>query len=226
MDWARAIEINQSALTRIVATLFAMVGLAMQGALPRLPRPLYRAALRVLRPAESAVRRLIVIAARGIVVKPYAPRPMPAGLALAGKGGARASFQLFDARKRFGARRAGRVFAKVAPSIFVFGASPLVPLFQPRLTRVAEPERDDGEVGAESLSRRLRAIKMALENLPRQAQRLARWQARRDRMADPKFRSPLRPGWPPGHRKEPEREVDRVLKECHALAREALEDSS
>jgi len=83
MDWARAIEINQAALTRIVAALIAMVGLTAQGALARLPRPLYRAALRVLRPAESAVRRLIVIAARGIVVKPRAVRPMPEGLKLA-----------------------------------------------------------------------------------------------------------------------------------------------
>src|SRR4051812_693343 len=103
MDSARAIEINQTALARIVAALIAVVGLATQGAVARLPRPLYRATLRGLRPAESAVRRLIVIAARGIVVKPFAPRPMPAGLAFASNGGARASFQLFDARKRFGA---------------------------------------------------------------------------------------------------------------------------
>src|SRR5437764_9123748 len=104
MDWARAIEINQTALTRIVAALFALVGLEAQSAVARLPRPLYRAALRVLRPAESAVRRLIVIAARAVVVKPSAARPMPAGLALARKGGAAMSFRLFDARKRFGAR--------------------------------------------------------------------------------------------------------------------------
>jgi hypothetical protein len=82
-------------------------------------------------------------------------------------------------------------------------------------------------VGAERLSRRLAAVKMALENLPRQAKRLARWQARRDRMANPKFRSPLRPGPPPGHRKEPKDDVDLVLRKCHALARNALhEDGS
>ena len=98
MDWARAIDINRTALTRIVAALIAMVGLS---AAARLPRAVHRAALRLLRPAESAVRRLIVIAARGVVVKPAALRPMPAGLALAGHGGARASFQLFDPRKRF-----------------------------------------------------------------------------------------------------------------------------
>ena len=90
MDWARAIEINQTALTRIVATLIAMVGLAAQGAVARLPRPLYRRALSILRPAESAVRRLIVIAARGVAVKPHALRPMPKGLALARVGAAAA----------------------------------------------------------------------------------------------------------------------------------------
>ena len=35
----------------------------------RLPRSVHRAVLRVLWPAESAVRRLIIIAARGLVVK-------------------------------------------------------------------------------------------------------------------------------------------------------------
>ncbi len=223
MDWARAIAINQAALIRIVAALIAMVGLA---ALARLPRPLYRRALSVLRPAESAVRRLIVIAAKGVKVKPYAVRPMPQGLILARVGGARASFQLFDARKRF-AVRTGRAGPKPVPRIFVFGVSPLVPLLQPSEPREAEPEIDDGMVGAERLSRRLAAVKMALENLAAQAKRLARWQARRDVMRNPRFRSPLRPGLPPGYRKEPRHEVDRVLIECHGLARDALhEDSS
>lgn len=226
MNWARAIETHQAALTRIVAALIAMVGLAAQGAVGRLPRPLYRAALRVLRPAESAVRRLIVIAARGVAVKPHPVRPMPAGLALPRKGGARASFQLFDARKRFASARPRSAGHKVEPRIFVFGASPLVPLFQRRMAVAAVPE-PDGMVSAARLRRRLFAVKMALEDLPRQAKRLARWQARRDRMASPKFRSPLRQGPPPGHCKEGKDDVDRVLRACHALAREALhEDSS
>lgn len=226
MDWARAIEINQTALTRIVAALIAMVGLAAQGAAARVPQPLYRAALRVLRPAESAVRRLIVIAARGVVVKPHSVRPMPQGLALARAGGARASFQLFDARKRFCPVRPRSPGLKTEPRVFVFGESPLVPLFQLRESRRPEPE-PDGMVGAERLGRRLAAVRMALENLPRQVKRLKRWQARRDQMARPKFRSPLRPGLPPGHRKEPRHEVDLVLRDCHALARDALnEDSS
>jgi hypothetical protein len=66
MDWVRAIEINHSALSRIVAALVAMLELAGKNAAERLPMPLYRAVVRVLRPAESAVRRLIIIAARGL----------------------------------------------------------------------------------------------------------------------------------------------------------------
>ena len=162
MDWARAIEINQTALTRIVAALIAMVGLAAEGAVARLPRPLYRRALSILRPAESAVRRLIIIAARGVVVKPYCVRPMPKGLMLA-KVGARASFQLFDSRKRFCSVRRRSAGPKPEPRVFVFGADPLVPLFQRRMADRAEPAIDDGTVSAQRLSRRLEAIKLAMK---------------------------------------------------------------
>jgi hypothetical protein len=181
----------------------------------------------MLRPAESAVRRLIVIAARGLVVKPYAPRPMPAGLEVRKRVGARVSFQLFDCRKRFSVRRSRRILA-AGPRVSVVGASPLVPLFQPQPAVLAKPKRDedDGMVNAARLVRRLEAVKSALADLPRQAKRLMRWQARRNRMANPKFRSPLRQGAPPGHRKEPEDEVDFVLQKCHALAREALRENT
>src|SRR2546421_12896398 len=99
VDWDRAIAINQAALARIVAALIAMIGLASV-APARLPRPVYRAVLSVLRPAESAARRLIVIVARGLVATTRPSRPMPKGLSRSGAGRARASFQLFDARKR------------------------------------------------------------------------------------------------------------------------------
>jgi len=224
MDWAGAIEINHAALTRIVAALIAMVGL-VEGAVARLPKPLYRRALSILRPAESAVRRLIIIAARGVVVKPHAVRPMPKGLMLARNAGARVSFQLFDSRKRFGPARVRRTGPRREPRIFVFDADPLV--FQRPHPGWPELKADDGMVGALRLGRRLAAIKVALENLPRQAQRLKRWQARRERMESPKFTSPLRPGSPPGYRKKPRHEVHAVLTECHALASDVLrEDTS
>jgi hypothetical protein len=226
MDWNRAIEINQTALTRIVAALIALVGLSDGGALARLPRPLYRAVCRALRPAESAVRRLIVIAARGLKVDLPPVRPMPKGLALAGKGGGRLSFQLFDTRKRFGHGRPRRGHARVEPHIHFFDTSPLVPLFRPRPVESPAP-KPDGDVDGRRLFRRLAAVKMALEDLPRQARRLARWKVRREKIQNLRFRSPIRPGAPPGHRKEPQDEIDWVLKECHGLAKEALfEDTS
>ena len=55
MDSARAITINQTALVRIVAALIATVELAVFGAM-RLPRPVYFAVLKILRPAESRNR--------------------------------------------------------------------------------------------------------------------------------------------------------------------------
>jgi hypothetical protein len=152
---------------------------------------------------------------------------MPKGLEPAGKGSARTSFQLFDARKRFDLRPRQQG-PKVVPRVLsVFPDPHLSPLHQPQPTFAAKPKPDDGLVGAERLGHRLHAIKQALDDLPAQVKRLVRWQARRQRMAAPKFRDPLRQGPPPGHRKKPKEDVDHVLKECHALARDVLrEDSS
>src|SRR3990170_8097284 len=110
MDWARAIERNSEALKGIVDALFAMLGLGGDATVGRIPRSVHSAVLRVLRPAESAVRRLIVIAARGLVVKLPASRPisrpMPARPIGKGDGSSRPpSFQLFDSRKNFAIRR-------------------------------------------------------------------------------------------------------------------------
>ena len=104
MDWALAIERNSEALKGIVAALFAMLGLQGEAVVGRIPQPLHRAVLRVLRPAKSAMRRLIVIAARGLVVKLPAARPitppMPGGRS-ARAGTPSPAFQLFDRRKNF-----------------------------------------------------------------------------------------------------------------------------
>ena len=220
MDWARAIETNHAALTRIVAELIAMLALMAGGPAERLAFPAYRAVLRVLRPAESAVRRLIIVAARDLVMEPSAAaaRSEPKRLARSAKGSARISFQLFDPRKGF-ARVRSSPASKAVPRIRVIGFDPRIPMsrvsLQPVITPVREP---DGTVSAKRLRRRLAAIRAALEDLPRQAKRLARWRARRERMAFVRFRSPLRPGRPPGYRSRPRHDVDHVLIECHALA--------
>jgi hypothetical protein len=74
MDWNAAIEKNREALKRVLAMLVAMAELG--GVRPILPRHLHRAVLRLLRPAEAAARRLVIVAARGIVVA-VAPERQP-----------------------------------------------------------------------------------------------------------------------------------------------------
>jgi hypothetical protein len=232
MDWALAIERNREPLLRIVTTLFAMIGLTGTGAVERLSRPVYRAVLGVLRPAEAAVRRLIVVAARGMVVKPSPSRPAPAGFAISGRGQGRLSFQLFDPL-----RHVERVHDHPARNS---GPQPRIrfidlafdhrsPLFRrpepgPAVRESASGEEDD-TVNARPLCRRLAAIKRALEDLPRQARRFAHWRARPIAARRPQRATPLRRGPPPGRRK-PAHAVDGILTECHWLARNIPEPDS
>jgi len=202
-----------------------MLGLDGTDAVSRIPQPLHRTVLRVLRPAESAVRRLIVIAARGLVVKLAPSRPMPKGQVI-GKGGAprSSSFKLFDTRKDFPGLRQRRVkYSKHPHRILFFGEGSRVDSLWPAPPPVAVPTLPpDGLVNAERISRRLQALKLALEDLPCQARRMARWRMRRETTKTPTFTSPLRPGPPPGYRRRPTHEVDEVLANCHWLAWEAL----
>ena len=219
MDWARAIERNSEALKGIVAALFAMLEQSGGAMAARIPRPLHRAVLFVLRPTESAVRRLIVIAARGLVLKPAPSRPMPQGLV--GRSQVhRPSFPLFDRRKSFAPRR---LRPRAVPRIRIFGSDPLVTALWPSPPpAVSVPPPDDGLIDARRLCLRLEALKLALDDLPRQARRLVRLRARREKVPELRFKSPLRPGRPPGHRKRPVHAIDHVLFNCHALARDAL----
>ena len=224
MDWDLAIERNSEALKGIVEALFVLLGLDGTDTVSRIAPPLHRAVLRVLRPAESAMRRLIIIAARGLVVKlkPAASRPMPKAPIGKGGGNSPPSFQLFDQRKNFKAPRHGKA-KRLVPRIHVFGSDDrLVTLWEAR-PRAADPAPPpDGLVGAQRLTRRLFALKLALEDLPGQAKRLARWRVRRENAPSPKFKSPLRPGHPPGHRRKPIHPIDEVLAECHGLAFDAM----
>jgi hypothetical protein len=225
-DWAGAIELNREALGRIVAALFVLLGIDGADTVSRIPPKLHRAVLRVLHPAESAVRRLIVIAARGVVVMLAPSRPMPKRQIISKGGGSRLpAFRLFDTRKSFPELVQRRVkYAKYPPRIHFFGPDSTVDDLWPGRPPVAAPiSPPNGLVNAARLARRLNALKSALDDLPRQAKRLANWRLRREAMPSPKFRSPLRPGRPPGHRKKPVHEVDEVLTECHGLACWAME---
>ena len=222
-DWARAIERNSEALKGIIEVLFALLGLDGTDAASRIPRSLHSAVLGVLRPAESALRRLIVIAARGVVVKLAPSRPMPAGKVIGkGSGKSSPSFQLFDPLKRPKPLRVMKS-ARLEPRIRIIEYDPRICALFPTPKPVFEsPPPPDGLAGAARLHRRLQALKIALDDLPRQAKRLVRWQQRRKASPWPKSTSPLRPGHPPGYRRKPIHEVDDVLIECDGLAWDAM----
>jgi hypothetical protein len=228
MDWDLAIKRNSEALVEIVADLFAMLGLvALTDTVSRLPWSTYRAVLRVLRPAESALRRLIVVAARGVVVKPAVSGPRPAGAVKPRRGGTPRipSFQLFDPQPRIVLPRR-RTPRRAVPRIHMFNADgefitigpPLRPAASPAFRA---PKSADGMVNAARLIRRLEALEAALVDLPRQAKRLVRWRMRQEKSESPSFKTPLRPGRPPGHRTRAVHQVDELLSECHWIARYA-----
>jgi len=225
MDWAFAIERHRQTLLTIVASIVALLG-GRDDAGP-IARGLRQAALAMLRPAESAVRRLIVVAARGLAAPPAPPRPFPASLALAGRGGEGRvpAFRLFDRPKRFG--RMLRVEPRGVPRIRSFWGGTVQPPAAPPppspSTLVMRPD-PDAPVDSGGLRLRLAALEAALADLPRQARRLVRildrLKARQAPHALP--RAPLRIGRPPGWRADPTRDIDHALRECHGLALDAL----
>ncbi len=183
-----------------------------------MPRHQRTAAWRVLRPAEAALRRLVVVVKQvlGIEARVIAPRaaPVMAGGIPDGAGTGMPGFALFDTRKRFEPRRA----ARGQPRIRFFDE---VQVFEP--VTIASP---DDMVSAERLNRRLLALQRALSDLPKQARRLARWELKRAavRAETGKYIAPIRPGTPPGHRARGRHPVDFLLKDCHALALYAIHD--
>ena len=233
MDWDLAIRRNREALSRILAGLFALVGVEegqSAGNSHTLPRHLHAHAMRILRAADSAIRRLIVIAAREIEVRPGSGGVRP-DLAILRKATRQEpaeadapatiripAFPLLDPLKRFSfnpPRRASKSF----PRICVVGFTEPAPIPQKPVVSADDP------VDATGLCHRLLSSRRALANLPREARRLARWQARTKLRLSQGRRgrvSPLRIGRPPGRRKRPTHAVDDVLKECHALALDVL----
>ena len=212
-------EVNRKALLRVVAGLFAMVGLVPVGPVPRLMLALRFAVLRLLRPAESAARRLIVVAAEGLSVAVRPSRPFTAKLPKGdGKRPRLHRFTLFDRLKWFVELRKKRGPVRRTIRICVPGCYEPPPA-------VLAPAKPTSAVLHETLRQRLEALKRALDDLPGEARRLARWRARqaaRPRPGRRRSSSPLRSGLPPGHRAREIHRVDGILKDCHRLALYAL----
>jgi hypothetical protein len=233
MDWTLAIQRNREPLQRIVAALFALIGLGPdffeKAPSMRLPWQQYRAVLCILRPAEWAVRRLIVVAAHGLEITTLPARKAPAIPSERHVRGAscsknRVTFKLFDPRKRFDRPEDHSSRSLTEPCTSNFGPriravdlvfDPRAPLFHQPAEQASKP---DATVNALPLCRRLAAIRFALDDLSRQAKRYLRWQAKPIAVRKPMLFSPLRPGAPPGLGKRSRHEVHTILRECHDLA--------
>lgn len=220
MDWALAIERNRGALLRILSVLFAFIGLKEEAtSVSPLSRMMRNSVLRLLRPAEAATRRLIVIEAEGIEVELGPTRQGGTGGAKRSRAGSSrgAVFPLFDPRRRSGPPKQKRRKGPEPQIRFLDGFDPAYEPYEP-----TAPASPDDLLDSTRLCQRLLALKAALEDLPKQARRLARVQLRRAENEKLRRITPLRGGRPPGHREKPTHEVDEILADCEILARHAL----
>ena len=223
MDWKLAVSRNRDQLRGIVAALFVLARMRVGGVLVVLPRSVLASIMLVLRPAESAVRRLIVIAAAGLGTVGPSHRDVDAS-ALARLRDLRQlhpvfrtrAFQLFDPLKTFDMEALWDCEAPAYQSWYANHDS--------AFSAASQPVPHDQPINAAHIGQRLNALMRALDDLPRQARRLAHWRVRQDRaLAEnrplrPARLSTLRPGLPPGWRERAVHEIDPVLRECHALA--------
>lgn len=214
MDWVtNGMELHRKALKSVLATIVFMLGLdelkqnaearaAYAGAADALtdnasapdPEPPFtmlryqhRGFCNLMRAAEAAARRLVVVAARGLPLpklSTYRPRPAPAPGSPNGNTGPvtgpnqlpprparQVLLPLADPLNRgiFAKPRRRYVPNHAAPRILSFDMP-----YQPR----PPPPAPDDDVDASRLALRAEALRSALDDLPAQAKRLMRWKAR------------------------------------------------
>jgi hypothetical protein len=215
LDWQLAISRNRDQIRTIVLALFAFAEMRVGGSLFTLRRDVFAAIMFVLRPAESAVRRLILIAAHGLApsTSPHSWGEVPGIAGRRGDFPPIRAFKLFDPLKSFDPE----AIWDVEP-VWESHLGPSDPTIHYTFTI-------DTPLDAIHIGQRLNALIRALDTIPHQARRLIRWQAKRDALlkaSKPTRISPMRPGLPPGWRERKIHEIDDVLRECHGLANDRL----
>ena len=212
-------EFHRKALMSLLAGLFVLAGLSSGGRVVPVPRAIQLQILRLLRPAESALRRLIFALSKELDAVKARVGGKPAGKIPrgTGKGGRVPPFKLFDPRKSFPElSKGGRHPAGPGPSIYFFDGRDTPPQAE-----AEKPVRDPDD--AARLLRRMQAMQKALENMNREARRLLRAMAKRKTSPPgPKRYGPIRTGWAPGYRANGRHEVDALLYECGVMARSAV----
>jgi hypothetical protein len=249
-NWKRAVERYSDELSEIVAELIVMAGLQGVAFVDTLPRRLYFRILSILRPAEYAARRIILMAACKLewdirIVEAKKGRSLRSSLTSPpwgsegrvetsarseseGQGHRVPAFDLFDPAKDY-----GKFFLSDAEYAALIKARE-----EARYLPVPYHSPDE-PVNAISLSRRIRALADAMQNIDRYAIRLARWKARHMPngtkagavgLKHTSLRSlsrcqPMRIGQPPGWKKHPETAIEEVVKDTHILALDAWDTS-
>ena len=220
MDGRQTIEFHREALLRLVMAMFVSAGMQPGGApMARLPKPIRCLIARVLLPAESATKRLILFLSNRLTLPAKkdgsgARRKAANSDAKSRSRSPAPSFWLFDRRKFFPelSDKTRRVPRGRGPQITDIFGSPRRREPDP----VAAPRNPDDSV---RLCRRMLALYRALNDLDGQAMRLLRVMAKRKQAKRGKARyGPMRPGFPPGYRRNKTHEVDDILYECHMMA--------
>ena len=206
-DWDGMVEANRGKLLRLLVGLVALLGSG-----PVIKRVVWRRIVGALVPMESAARRLIYVLARDLVVT-LLPAVARGEARTHGKRGVRgAVFSLTD-RPRV---------PDPPPRTCPRRREPRILFLDEWVPRDVPPEpSDDDPVAAVALRRRMEALKAALDDLPAQALRLARWLARNERARQAgawRRVHPLRMGRPPGNRERYRRPAHDVLADCQDLA--------
>ncbi|MEM1377981.1 MAG: hypothetical protein AAGG69_11405 [Pseudomonadota bacterium] len=203
-DWHRAIDLNRAALLRVVTVLFGLLSVGeAEGTVflsPRAPRRL----LRVLVPAETAMRRLIYICVRVFKI--------PSSKAATNRKYLLPDFASFSNVPE----NVSRIPAfKMADSI---GWITMTPRTGSRAERAFDDEAALGPVSCTDLLRRVKAMEAALKDMRKASRRMAREVAKRAAAPlGPKCLPVLRK-LPPGRRLNGRKEVDDILRECNGLA--------
>jgi hypothetical protein len=247
-SWERSTAHYKAALIKIIAELFVLARI-VPGEVPdtasqdiwniSLPRYAYRRALELLKPAESALRRLIIMGAHGKSFAPATAKDQPGkadavGDTVSGQGGtltdadsapsdAPASekslrapaFNIFDPLRQF-TFRSFDSFEDYALWKAEQDANPLIiPPAGPRMA----------PVNALSLWRRIQAMHHAAENFDQYVTRYVRWRGQRKfkiaHQRPLKGRRPatlMRPGRAPGYIRKGKHEIHDLLRDVDNLA--------
>jgi len=229
MSWTPYIARSREDLLLVMAELFASIGLIEGGVVSVLPRFMRTRVLAVLRPAEAALRRLVFVAslalaAQGVTIRVRAARTGPVGAAINSNPDRAPVFALIDPRKNFEPRRPKRAPGPGPQITDIWSDNPIYDRTALYAYQNKPDPTPEDELSAAALCRRLQALKIALDDIPKQAKRLMRRQTREQERKKRFSLSPMRPGMPPGQRRTRREEIHEILHDCHQLALRAIKE--